>query len=395
MKKVLIVDDTAGIRRMLTRQLEKRNYEVFSVEGGKEAIDLLGNQAVDIILLDQMMPGMTGVETFEIIREEISSSLPVIMITAQQSLELAVSFIKQGGADFVEKPINIGVLETKIKQVLHAAFLQQKIIKQEEELLKSRKLLEERNAIIEADLDAARKVQMGLLPASFPEIPSIKIRSEYFPFDKVGGDFYDVVELNDGFGFFIADVTGHGVPAAFLTTLIKIFFNLSVQDTGDPSKTLKRLSSHLSAYIHSDTFVTALYAVYHPDTGKIVYSGAGHPPSLLYKAKKSLCVPLDAPSLPLGIFKDQSFEVKETVLEAGDKLFLYTDGIYEATDSDDNTIGQRRFIDYIEAKCGETILEEVVDMILSKDDSGFLNGLKITDDITILALEHTADMVKG
>ncbi len=395
MTKVLIVDDNAGIRRMLTRQLRKLNYEVFSVEGGQEAIDMLSSESVDIVLLDQMMPQMTGIETFEIIKEKISGNLPVIMITAQHSLELAVEFMKRGGSDFIEKPIDMGVLEAKIKQVLKAAFLQRKIIEQKEKLLRSEKLLAERNAVIEADLDAARKVQMGLLPASHPEIPYIKITTKYRPFDKVGGDFYDIVKLQDGFGFFIADVTGHGVPAAFLTTLIKIFFNLSVQGSSDPAKTLERLSAHLNEYIHSDTFVTSLYAVYHPVDGKLVYSGAGHPPALLYKARERRCVSLEAPSFPLGIFKDQVFEVNEAALEAGDKLFLYTDGIYEAADSDEHTVGKAAFIDFVEARCGETKAEEVIDLLLSKDSSGFLNNLEITDDVTILTLEHTLDRAIG
>ncbi len=118
MYKILIIDDTHGIRKMLSRHLRRFDYETLEAESGRDALKALREKEVDLILLDQMMPEMDGLETFENIKKEILFSIPVIMITAHGSLNLAVTFMKAGGVDFIEKPIDIDVLVIKIRQAL-------------------------------------------------------------------------------------------------------------------------------------------------------------------------------------------------------------------------------------------------------------------------------------
>lgn len=139
MAKILIVDDTEGIRKMLIRQLTKFEYEVVGAEGGNEALKLLRSKKVDLILLDQMMPEMDGLETYERIKTDVADCLPVIMITAHGSLNLAVTFLKKGGADFLEKPIDIEVLDFKIKQALNMAKLHASLFKEQVALKAAKK----------------------------------------------------------------------------------------------------------------------------------------------------------------------------------------------------------------------------------------------------------------
>ncbi len=123
MSRILIVDDTEGIRKMLTRQLSRLGYEAIGAESGNEALRLLKSEEFDLILLDQMMPEMDGIETYERIKKDVSNCLPVIMITAHGSLQLAVTFLKKGGEDFLEKPVDIEVLDFKIQQTLRMSKL--------------------------------------------------------------------------------------------------------------------------------------------------------------------------------------------------------------------------------------------------------------------------------
>ena len=118
MHKILIVDDTQGIREMLSKQLRKFNYEILEAESGYDALKVLREKDVDLVLLDQTMPDMDGLETFEEIKKEILFDVPVIMTTAHGSLNLAVTFMKLGGVDFVEKPIDMDALVIKIRQAL-------------------------------------------------------------------------------------------------------------------------------------------------------------------------------------------------------------------------------------------------------------------------------------
>jgi len=125
---VLVVDDDEAIRALLVHQLSRFNYEVLTVESGEKALEFLQkDQRVDLILLDQMMKGYDGLSTFIKIREELLLTLPVIMMTAYSSLELALAFMKLSGNDFIQKPLNIHILDVKIQQVLEAVASHKKI----------------------------------------------------------------------------------------------------------------------------------------------------------------------------------------------------------------------------------------------------------------------------
>ena len=150
MQKILIVDDTESVRNMLSRHLVKLKYEVISVDGGKAALEFLQDNLVDLVLLDQMMPEMDGMETFVRIKKDISPYLPVIMITAHGSLHLAVTFMKVGGADFVQKPIEIDMLTLKIEQVIKASQLQKELHKQEQKIRESGEHLRSLTSHLEA-----------------------------------------------------------------------------------------------------------------------------------------------------------------------------------------------------------------------------------------------------
>ena len=132
MKKILIVDDDRTIRQTILRHLQKFNYEVTAVESGMAAIDVLKGGNIDLVLLDQMMPKMDGIETFRQIIKKISNYPPVIMFTAYGSMELAVAFMKDGGSDFIEKPVDFDILNIKIIQAINARELEKNNEKLEE-----------------------------------------------------------------------------------------------------------------------------------------------------------------------------------------------------------------------------------------------------------------------
>ncbi len=126
--KILVVDDDEGIREMLILRLQKIGHRVVVAGGGSQALDLLAGEKIDLVLIDQMMPEMDGLETFEGLKKKITSPPPVIMMTAHSSLNLALAFMKAGGTDFIQKPLDIEVLDVKIRQALRAQELQQKLV---------------------------------------------------------------------------------------------------------------------------------------------------------------------------------------------------------------------------------------------------------------------------
>ncbi|MGK0289714.1 MAG: signal transduction histidine kinase [bacterium] len=127
-KSILVIDDNKNIVKLIERYFSRKGYQIFSDFKPTACLNILRNESIDIILLDQMMPEYTGVEVFDIIHEKIASPPPVIMITAHSSLQLATIFMKQGGADFVQKPIEFEILEVKMKNAMEKNILRKELI---------------------------------------------------------------------------------------------------------------------------------------------------------------------------------------------------------------------------------------------------------------------------
>jgi sigma-B regulation protein RsbU (phosphoserine phosphatase) len=184
---------------------------------------------------------------------------------------------------------------------------------------------------LDRELQVVGDIQRSLLPEELPEIPGVELAAHYATSARAGGDYYDFFPLpNGGWGIFIADVSGHGTPAAVLMAITHAIAHSHPGSHTPPASLLKHLNSRLTrSYTRSGTFVTAFYAVFDPVTHTLTYSSAGHnPPRLL---RNGIVRSIDgASTIPLGIMPDQSFEEARVTLERGDLLLLYTDGITEA-----------------------------------------------------------------
>ena len=267
------------------------------------------------------------------------------------------------------------------------AEMEQRVEERTKELVHSQKLLEERNEVIEEDLKAAKKVQAGLFPSTIPNIPFADISCRYQPVDQVGGDYYDIVKVNNKYGILIADVSGHGVPAAFLTTLTKIAFNITYQNDKDTAVVLKEMSNFMKNNILSDSFVTAFYGLYDPASGELVYSNAGHTAPIVYRANEKKCVPLKvAGGMPLGFLASPSYETGGTKLNVGDKILIYTDGLKEVVLPSGEMAGEKRIIEFMEPLCEKADCNEIAEYLMDSGDNGFLGGKKVSDDIALLLL---------
>ncbi len=259
-----------------------------------------------------------------------------------------------------------------------------------EDIRERKRVCEERNRMIEGDLEAARAVQRSLLPNPLPDIPSLRLTARYLPMNKIGGDFYDVVDRGDSCGLFIADVSGHGAPAALFTALLKVYFRLSFEKAEDPEWVLRMLHSALMRDLSEETFITAFCSVYYPQTGILIFSGAGHPGAILYKGGEKMCTVLKANAMPICLANWGAFEKREAYLDVGDRLFLYTDGLFEARGEGGKHIGSARLLEYIESHCDGHTLDEVVDRLVDRGRGGFLDGADVTDDITVVVAERIA-----
>ena len=183
----------------------------------------------------------------------------------------------------------------------------------------------------EQELEVARLIQQNFLPKQLPELPGWQVAAYYQPAREVGGDFYDVIPLPDGrVGFVIGDVTDKGVPAALVMAATRSVLRAAAQRLVEPGEVLERVNELLCPDMPANMFVTCLYGVLDPATGRFRFANAGH--DLPYVKTADGSVELRARGMPLGLMPGMAYEEKETVLEPGDSLLLYCDGIVEAHD---------------------------------------------------------------
>ena len=239
--------------------------------------------------------------------------------------------------------------------------------------------------VIDRELQLVGDIQRSLLPAQLPDIPTMKLAAHYQTSHRAGGDYYDFFPLPDGrWGILIADVSGHGTPAAVMMAVTHSIAHLYPGTSAPPSDMLDFVSGHLThRYTNNvSSFVTAFYAIYDPRTRELSYSSAGHNPPRLKRCAGGEISALDGASkYPLGIFPDVAYEDATVRLHPGDQLVFYTDGVVEAVDPADCMFGVGR-LEQVLAECRNEP-QEIVAAVLHALGQ-FTAGQTATDDRTLV-----------
>ncbi len=337
---VLVVDDAAANRDVLSRQLKRQGYEVATAEDGRQALDQLRAAAFDLVLLDIMMPEMDGYEVLQRLKaDEALRHVPVIMISASHELESVVRCIEMGAEDFLPKPFESTLLKARIGACLekkHARDREQELVAalhaQNSEMAAWRKAQE-------ADLAVARTTQQAIVTVALPRLEGWQVETHYAPLIQVGGDVYGWRPLDGGASlFWLADATGHGIAAALFTTLVAMLFNHASTEASTAQGILVRVNAEFHSVLRGRSFMTACCAVIEVD-GRLSFAGAGHPPLLIRRADGDV---EEVPSLATVIGLHPALEVGETntTLASGDTALLYTDGLFSSrSDSGERLTG--------------------------------------------------------
>ncbi|NPV00902.1 MAG: SpoIIE family protein phosphatase [Brevinematales bacterium] len=221
--------------------------------------------------------------------------------------------------------------------------LEQRVLERTSELADERNQLQIRNERMENELELARKIQLALIPL---QSPGPDIACYYKPMEKVGGDFYDFVNFpdNDMVGIFISDVSGHGVPAAFITSMMKSLVLQIAPEIDNPAEFLQYLNSSLLERTDGN-FITAFYGIFNRRTRIFIYANAGHNPPYLISGKKTELLKMEKSGIPLAVLDNdrlkiigKSYTNQKVELAAGSKLLLYTDGLVETVNETDKGI---------------------------------------------------------
>jgi sigma-B regulation protein RsbU (phosphoserine phosphatase) len=238
---------------------------------------------------------------------------------------------------------------------------------------------------IQNELEVARRIQLSILPAQFPNSQHFQVAARYVPMTSVAGDFYDyIVADNQQAGLLIADVSGHGVPAALIASMVKLAAASQRHLAADPSRFLSGMNTGLFGNTQNQ-FVTAAYVHLNSESRELRYSAAGHPPMLLLRNGR--IIEVEENGLILAAFNFASYSNAIHRLEPGDRLLLYTDGIVEASDASGNFLGQDVLSDLLKKTVGLSS-SEAADSIISSVRHW---SVKQDDDLTVLVCDYVGD----
>jgi sigma-B regulation protein RsbU (phosphoserine phosphatase) len=241
---------------------------------------------------------------------------------------------------------------------------------------------------LDRELQRVGQIQRSLLPTELPTMPGFDIAASYDTAARAGGDYYDFFPFSDGrWGMLIADVSGHGTPAAVLMAILRTMLHTHIRDLSCPAEVLQYANRTLCAQMehHPQMFVTAFFGILNPADGGLSYSCAGHNPPLLVNRSIEVLELDKAQSLPLGILQDAEYTHAKGVLAPGDTLLLYTDGITEASNARGEMYGRTRLLSCVREDVPNA--QHIIDCVTMKL-LGFTGESSLDDDRTLVAIRR-------
>ena len=368
--RLLVADDQADILTALKMLFRAEDYQVFSASDPGSVVAALQTQTFDIVLMDlnytrDTTGGAEGLELVSRIRS-LDRTIPLLVMTAWGNVEIAVEAMQRGASDFVQKPWNNHELLAKVqKQVEHGRDLRTTLRKQEEEALE------------------AKEIQKSLLPHTIPQIDGYDVAATLHPVRFIGGDYYDIVKINETqTAFCIADVAGKGLPGALLMSNLQAALKPLIRENISPDELCARLNRTLCEIMPSNRFVSFFYGVLDSEKNLLTYCNAGHNPPLFLRADGTTSE-LKSSGAILGKFPDWRYTQLTENLSRGDVLLLFTDGVVEATDENDEPFEERRLLQITreaQDRNASQLLKQLSDAV-----SAHCRG-KFQDDATMIVL---------
>ena len=380
--RILMVDDEPELEPLvmlrMRRKIRAGTYDFLFAHNGLEALEILAdNDDIDLVVTDISMPQMDGLTLLQQIPSVAGDDIRCIVASAFGDMKNIRTAMNRGAFDFVTKPIEFKDLQVTIERALRH-------LEEWREALSARDKL----TALQNELDLASNTQQSILPKEFPKTSDYEVFANMEAARNVGGDFYDVIRLEDGrVGLAIADVSDKGVPAALFMMSSRILLKGAAIGSAVPGDALHEVNELLYDENESLMFVTVLYSMYDPASGTLTYSSGGHDAPLLVRSDgTATLLPLTG-GVALGIAEAQRFPSRDVQLDPGDTVVFYTDGVTEAMNADGEQFGVRRMSEVFAASPPQDAERAAKAMFEAVRD--FVGDTPQSDDITCLALHRS------
>lgn len=403
---VLVIDDEEIIRNLFQRLLSRQGYDFHAAENGQAGLEAIKDFSPDLVFVDLKMPGMDGMDVLRKAKE-INSNLPIIILTGHGDLDSAVQAVKLGAYDFMRKPIeDLEALLIEIDRAIESyglikrnealsgelksvnLELEKKVKMRTADLNKTLDELKQAQAKINEEIKMVSVVQQGLLPESPPKRDGLDMAAVYLASSAVGGDYYDYIDLGDDkMAIVIADVSGHGLAAGFVMTMVKIMLLYLNKQKTPLLETVEAVNDVLSQHIPTNNFVTMIYGILDLKAKTFTFINAGHDPLVKINSVSKEIETFEAGSPFLGIDSDTVFSTVSINLEKNEKLIFYTDGIVEAINSKEEAFGEKKFNELVTNNASLSSMDLITEIISTLSDH--CQGTAYADDITLVVLGLT------
>ncbi len=375
-KKIVLVVDDATANLQVVHSLLKDDFKIRVATSGAKALALVKDKPQpDLILLDVAMPEMDGYEVCAILKATPESrDIPVIFLTGKTETDDETKGFEAGAVDYIHKPFSPAVVKARVHTHL--------VLREAREQL-ARQLLSINN-----ELEMAREIQLSILPHDIPKILGLEIAARYLPMTSVAGDFYDFIIADEKhLGILVADVSGHGLPAALIASMLKAALSAQSAHACEPGRVLSGLNQSLCGKFQRH-FATGAYVFMNMEKKFMSYAAAGHPPLLLWRTSTGIASEVLENGLPLGLLPEATYSAVEVPVEPGDKVILYTDGIPETTSPSEQEFGADLLKGFLESN--HNLAADMFADLLLDELSGWSEhpkGQGQQDDITLLVID--------
>ena len=368
--RVLIADDQADLLDALRLLLKGEGIHMEAVTSPEAALAALTATPYDLLLMDLNYTGDTtsGTEGMDLLSrvQAIDSSLPVVVMTGWGSVDLAVETMRRGVRDFVQKPWDNAQLLTTLRTEIAAGRERRQQAKDDKR-----------------EYEEARRIQRKLLPTTIPQIDGCEIATQWRPASGVGGDCYDVIPFgNARMGLCIADVVGKGIPAALLMSNLQASVRAFATEAAQPAELCQQVNRILCGRIAEGRFISFFYCRIDTSLGVITYANAGHYLPIVVRHDGSIARLTEGGPV-LGVFSDATYEQGHFQISSGDRIVLFTDGVTEARNGDDEEFGEARLIDA--AMMNRCCSAPALEARLSESVASFTSDT-LQDDATLIVV---------
>jgi len=376
---VLVADDEAPIRDILSFYLKRAGYQVLLAENGRQALEEMAKLQPDLIISDLRMPEVSGDELCQIVKgNPATRDIYFVLVSAMDGSASRIGGLNLGADDMIAKPFHAQEVMAKVA----SAF---RIIEMQKEIKRQNQILTRFQERMTTELALAAKLQMGLLPEAPGRVSCLRYHHRYLPAEGIGGDIYAIsTALDGGVALMIADVSGHGVTAALISAMVKTSFVNQVTLSSSPLDWAEGMNLDLVRNTLEEQFATAFLGHFDAHSNLLRYVVAGHEPP--FRIPAGGCPEsLPGKGFMLGIDESLPFQENRVAFEPGDRLILYTDGLVEVESEDREFLGNQGLMDYCRSLPADG--EAAVGQLLEQARA-FHSPHPFVDDVTLVLLDR-------